>query len=428
MKFSCDRCGKRYATADTPVPGRVYKLKCRACGHVIVLKGPAAGADGTPAGAPPRRAAVPPAAPPPRPAPTPAPTATAVEIPSPPAPEDESAPPPAVDAVEPVPPAPPAPPAEPPLPQAFDESGARPVPAASAPDPRAEPEPSDAGYVDLFEEGSLGDGTGLPLARGPRSGPPPSGDEGTGELPAVEAEPAVPPAPPLPTPRVPDLPRPPTEQRGAPLKLIGIGVLVMLGIVAVAVWRGAGRTGAARPPGPASAPAAKAPEAAPAPLPPAPVTPEPAPGGAAPPAPGTEAPAAAPAPERAAPAPGPAAEPARPSRAQATPPAAADDAGEASAGLTPERIQQVIATSRPRFDACLAQARPARGLALDGRTVNLRVAITPAGAATYPTFDDVTIGSTELGACLKSAARQMAFPRFEGEPVRIEVPITLPKR
>ncbi|ABC82791.1 zinc-ribbon domain-containing protein [Anaeromyxobacter dehalogenans] len=402
MKFSCDRCGKRYATADTPIPGRVYKLKCRACGHVIVLKGPAADA---PASAPPpRRAAVAPAPPP---APTPVPTVTAVEIPPQP---------PADPAPEPLPPLE-APPLEPLLPEPSGANAGPPALAVPPPAPRAEPEPADAGYVDLFEEGSLGDGTGLPLARGPRSGPPPSGDEASGELPAPPPQPA---APPLPTPRVPDLPRPPTEQRGAPLKLIGLGVLVMLGIVAVAVWRGTGRTAPSRPPAPASAPAAKAPEAAPASPAPAPVTPQPPPGAAA--APGTEAPATAPAPESAR----PAAEPQRPSRAPASAPAA--DAGEASGSLTPERIQQVIATSRPRFDACLAEARPGRGLALDGRTVNLRVAITPAGAATYPTFDDVTIGSTELGACLKAAARQMAFPRFEGEPVRIEVPITLPRR
>ncbi|MFY3742718.1 zinc-ribbon domain-containing protein [Anaeromyxobacter sp. Red801] len=419
MKFSCDRCGKRYATADTPVPGRVYKLKCRACGHVIVLKGPAAGA---PPGAPPRSAAVPPAPPPPS-APTPVPTVTAVEIPPPPPPEPE-----------PLPPVEPPPPLESLFPEAHEASAApRTSVAPPGPAPRAEPEPADAGYVDLFEEGSLGDGTGLPLARGPRSGPPPSGDDASGELPAPAPEPAVPAAPPLPTPRVPDLPRPPSEQRGAPLKLIGFGVLVMLAIVAVAVWRGAGRTAPSRPPAPASAPAAKAPEAAPAPVPPAPgpaqapAAAEPAPGAA--PAPGTATPQAEPppAPERAQPA-RPAPEAPRPSRAPAAAPAAPAPAGETSGGLTPERIQQVIATSRPRFDACLAEARPGRGLALDGRTVNLRVAITPAGAATYPTFDDVTIGSTELGACLKSAARQMAFPRFEGEPVRIEVPITLPKR
>lgn len=42
MKFSCDRCGKRYATADEPVPGRVYKLSCKRCGHDIVVRVPSA--------------------------------------------------------------------------------------------------------------------------------------------------------------------------------------------------------------------------------------------------------------------------------------------------------------------------------------------------------------------------------------------------
>ena len=51
MKFSCDRCGKKYATAETPAPGRVYKLKCKACGHLIVVK--AAHAPEQPASTPP---------------------------------------------------------------------------------------------------------------------------------------------------------------------------------------------------------------------------------------------------------------------------------------------------------------------------------------------------------------------------------------
>ena len=42
MKFSCERCGKKYATAETPAPGRVYKIKCKACGHLIVVKASAA--------------------------------------------------------------------------------------------------------------------------------------------------------------------------------------------------------------------------------------------------------------------------------------------------------------------------------------------------------------------------------------------------
>ena len=42
MRFTCDGCGKRYATADEPVPGRVYTLTCKRCGHVIVLRVPSA--------------------------------------------------------------------------------------------------------------------------------------------------------------------------------------------------------------------------------------------------------------------------------------------------------------------------------------------------------------------------------------------------
>ena len=38
MKFVCDRCGKKYATAEDPSPGKVYELKCKACGHLIVVK------------------------------------------------------------------------------------------------------------------------------------------------------------------------------------------------------------------------------------------------------------------------------------------------------------------------------------------------------------------------------------------------------
>lgn len=37
MKFSCERCGKRYATAKEPTPGRVFRITCKACGHLIVV-------------------------------------------------------------------------------------------------------------------------------------------------------------------------------------------------------------------------------------------------------------------------------------------------------------------------------------------------------------------------------------------------------
>jgi hypothetical protein len=42
MKFVCDRCGKRYASTDEPVPGRLYRIPCK-CGHVILVRGDASG-------------------------------------------------------------------------------------------------------------------------------------------------------------------------------------------------------------------------------------------------------------------------------------------------------------------------------------------------------------------------------------------------
>ena len=39
VRFTCSRCGKRYASTDEPVPGRIYAIGCK-CGHTIVVKGP----------------------------------------------------------------------------------------------------------------------------------------------------------------------------------------------------------------------------------------------------------------------------------------------------------------------------------------------------------------------------------------------------
>jgi len=84
MKFVCDRCGKRYASTDEPVPGRLYRIPCK-CGHVILVRGDAAGGvmPAGPATAP-AEARSPPAAPAPRPAPAaPAPFASPGVRPSP---------------------------------------------------------------------------------------------------------------------------------------------------------------------------------------------------------------------------------------------------------------------------------------------------------------------------------------------------------
>ncbi|MFW5875780.1 MAG: zinc-ribbon domain-containing protein, partial [Myxococcota bacterium] len=73
MKFLCHHCKSKYQIADEKVAGRTLKMKCRKCGHDIIIRGDE-GASSKPAApppsAPPRKAA---AGPPPAPKPAAAP-------------------------------------------------------------------------------------------------------------------------------------------------------------------------------------------------------------------------------------------------------------------------------------------------------------------------------------------------------------------
>ena len=62
---------------------------------------------------------------------------------------------------------------------------------------------------------------------------------------------------------------------------------------------------------------------------------------------------------------------------------------------------------------------------LDGRRVALRITVNTNGTVTYPTLDDQSLNTTEMGQCLKSAARLMIFPKFKGDPFHYEVPLIL---
>ncbi len=89
-------------------------------------------------------------------------------------------------------------------------------------------------------------------------------------------------------------------------------------------------------------------------------------------------------------------------------------------------MAQIARANEKAFDACIVQAaRRNPSLDVAGRSVNLRMIVQPSGNVTYPTLDDVEVNGTDLGACLKSAARRMVFPRFEGAPSTVEVPVRL---
>ncbi len=50
MKIVCDNCSTKYSIADEKVRGKVFKIKCKKCSHIIVVKGQESTAEGQPAG------------------------------------------------------------------------------------------------------------------------------------------------------------------------------------------------------------------------------------------------------------------------------------------------------------------------------------------------------------------------------------------
>lgn len=256
MKFSCEGCGKRYATADEPVPGRVYKLACKRCGHLIVVRAPAT----VVAPVPP----APPVAPVEQPAPltrrfepeleerAPAAQPSAATLPDAPAPgaplPEPSVPEmqlPATYVSEMPPPEKPFP--ETPLPgtpPGLELTIARPLVAASP----APAEPASSG-------------TGEHATRPPRPGsesPPPLLSEPPPEVPAAAdaSDDGVGPG----HRRAFELSRMTRDRPGLPVPLLVLGLLVLVAIIAVALLRPARRETppAQRPAAPASAPGAPA--------------------------------------------------------------------------------------------------------------------------------------------------------------------------
>jgi len=501
VKFACERCGKKYATAETPAPGRVYKIKCKACGHLIVVKASA--------GVPPTsstemrsptsamRAADPVPTPVPR-----HPAATAdlnLEIGAP----------------EPADPAP-----SRDVPQRLNAdstqeismSGVSVTPTAEELKP-----PADLGYVDLFadppkEEQPPQDDPFLAAARASL----PSG-YGTGsatpdlfgplqeELSSPPAEASQPPSAagqaPTTTPKLPVIPKPSQQKSALPFILIGAGSLVLVGILAFVLL--GGKTGVPPAPVPAqtqaraSVPAPQAPPPAALPAP-TPATSQPVP---TPPAPALAAPVKEPekidrradkrasdddrrvredrrqrereakesrdreareakaARERDAREAKERDKAAREAKARADREAkerdrlareqrarderegrdrdrqrrdaekvAAANLPEGDSGLGQDEIQRVLSSTRKAFEGCILAAGKSGEVKLGGQRVMLRLNIQTNGAVTYPTLDDVTLNSTELGSCLKSAARLMVFPKFKGDTMHVEVPLVLAGR
>jgi DNA-directed RNA polymerase subunit RPC12/RpoP len=504
MKFVCDRCGKKYATAGDPAPGKVYKLKCKSCGHLIVVRGQAGTMTAIPAitaaelaaatqaqasssepgreielhiepepipveaiatplpGAtpawgelPPEPVSddaiepMPPAGAEPDPAPLPPEVAMAVDSaagttgsePSAPSPELEDGP------VAPVAPFDPALTPPPPEKDELADFAAAAAEAMAAPPLDDQGRPAVPGYVDIFGESGLMKPAGETFAAAARASLP---DTWSGATPSMAAPPPPPPprvpAPPPPTPALARQKAPRSGLGGVPMAIVGVGMVALVAITAYALLSHGGG-----PPTPVATAPRPEPKPAPPPSPVAevkPPAPEPVVERKAEPVVERKA-EPVPEPREAEKRPEPKAEPRpRPPERKVEkkpeprvaerkpepprPPPAPEprtetrdvDLPEADAALTQAVVDRVVGANRKAFSGCIANAN-ASDVTLDGRRVALRITVNTNGTVTYPTLDDQSLNTTEMGQCLKSAARLMIFPKFKGDPFHYEVPLIL---
>lgn len=432
MKFTCDRCGRTYSVSGD-LARRSFRMKCKGCGNVLTVRGEAEGALAS--GDEPLRAA-----------------AGGYPVPVPPRSRDENpfeTQPISIAAVRAA------------L-EAQERTKARqadPTSPGGLPERRAE---EGEEYIDLVLDEDTPGEAGPPASQPPPTPLPfprkPAGAEEPAEQrpaldpfadlrdalfpppPPPEAAPVAEVRPAEPAPAQSRPPPAPAKRKGSKLAL----VLGSAGAVAVAVVLflalGSKSKPVAQSPGPQPGRAAQVvpartapeppPEAAPAEPPPAPEAATSAQEVAVPGEPEGDAPRekrraderrskerkarvarVEPRPE--------------PPRKAEPPPAAPQ---RAKGPPSREQVVKIVKANWKAFQSCITEAtRRDPGLDLAGRSVNLRMTVQPSGSAAYPTLDDAEMSKTDLGACLKSAARLMVFPRFQGDPFSVEVPLQLGK-
>lgn len=107
-----------------------------------------------------------------------------------------------------------------------------------------------------------------------------------------------------------------------------------------------------------------------------------------------------------------------PTLAHATPSAAS------GGGPSAQALAKVVAQSGPAFQSCIEQ-QLRRTPNFRGGKVNLVATVGASGTVKQARLDRKDIDVSDLGSCLKSRARRLVFPTFEGEDVEVEIPLVL---
>jgi predicted Zn finger-like uncharacterized protein len=91
-------------------------------------------------------------------------------------------------------------------------------------------------------------------------------------------------------------------------------------------------------------------------------------------------------------------------------------------GLSDDAAAKVLAQSLPSFNNCIENALRRNPNMKVGR-VKLIITVGPSGTVTQTTFSSTAHDQSEWGVCVKTSAKRMRFPPFEGEPTDVEVPL-----
>src|SRR5262249_28871447 len=94
------------------------------------------------------------------------------------------------------------------------------------------------------------------------------------------------------------------------------------------------------------------------------------------------------------------------------------------AGPNQQAVAKVVAQSGPAFQSCIEQQLK-RTPNFRGGKVNLVATIGASGTVKQARLDRKEIDISDLGSCLKSRAKRLVFPSFDGEDVEVEIPLVL---
>ena len=91
---------------------------------------------------------------------------------------------------------------------------------------------------------------------------------------------------------------------------------------------------------------------------------------------------------------------------------------------SPEVLKKKVDESMPALQGCVDQALQ-REPALRVGKILILTTVAPSGEVTSTRIDKKNVDQSQLGACLKSAAKNIHFPSFSGEAFPLDIPIVV---